>query len=163
MEALPMPAVKKTARPASLDLVLLQQEMNRLFDRLASVGRPERASAGEWVPSADVYECDGALRVVVEVPGLNPDSLKVTYREGELTISGERRDRRPQGVTGFLCMERPHGRFTRSIAIEASLDVRQAQARLAGGVLTVVLPRVKDRRGRETVIEVVREQGKGQP
>ena len=157
-----MPAVKRTLRPASMDLVLLQQEMNRLFERLATLGRPERTTEGEWIPNVDVFECDGSLRVVVEVPGLQPDSLRVSYREGELTISGERRDRRPQGVTGFLCMERPHGRFTRSIAIEASLDVRQAEARLAGGVLTVVLPRVKDRRGRETVIEVVREQGKGQ-
>ena len=153
-----MPAVKKTLRAGSMDLMLLQQEMNRLFERLATVGRPERAAGGEWVPSVDVYECDGCLRVVVEVPGLQPDSLRVTYREGELTIAGERRDRRPQGVTSFLCMERPHGRFSRTIAVELSLDVRQAEARLAGGVLTVVLPRVKDRRGRETVIDVVREQ-----
>ena len=153
-----MPAVKKTLRAASIDLMLLQQEMNRLFERLSTLGRPERTSGGEWVPSVDVYECDGCLRVVVEVPGLQPDSLRVTYREGELTISGERRDRRPQGVTGFLCMERPHGRFTRSLTLDVSLDVRQAQARLAGGVLTVVLPRVKDRRGRETVIDVVRDQ-----
>jgi HSP20 family protein len=92
------------------------------------------------------------------VPGLQPESLRVSYREGELTISGERRDRRPNGVTGFLCMERPHGRFTRTLALDVSLDVRQAEARLAGGVLTVVMPRVKDRRGRETVIDVVREQ-----
>jgi HSP20 family protein len=154
-----MPAVKKTLRPASMDLMLLQQEVNRLFERLALLGRPERTAASEWVPNVDVYECDGCLRVVVEVPGLQPDSLRVSYREGELTIGGERRDRRPQGVTSFLCMERPHGRFTRTIAVDVSLDVRQAEARLAGGVLTVVLPRVKDRRGRETVIDVVREQG----
>jgi HSP20 family protein len=153
-----MPAVKKTLRPPSIDLMLLQQEMNRLFERLTTLGRPERPAGGEWVPSVDVYECDGCLRVVVEVPGLQPDSLRVTYREGELTVSGERRDRRPSGVTGFLCMERPHGRFTRTVTLDVSLDVRQAQARLAGGVLTVVMPRVKDRRGRETVIDVVREQ-----
>jgi HSP20 family protein len=153
-----MPAVKKTLRPASIDLMLLQQEMNRLFERLATIGRPERTAGGEWIPSIDVYECDGCLRVVAEVPGLHPDSLRVTYREGELTISGERRDRRPQGVTGYLCMERPHGRFTRTLALDVSLDVRQAQAQLAGGVLTVVLPGVTDRRGRETVIDVVREQ-----
>lgn len=153
-----MPAVKKTLRPASADLLLLQQEVNRLFERLASLGRPERAAGGEWVPSVDVYECDGGLRVVVEVPGLQPESLRVSYRDGELTVSGERRERRPQGVTGFLCMERPHGRFVRTIAVETPLDVRQARARLSGGVLTVVLPRVKDRRGRETIIDVVREQ-----
>ena len=139
--------------------MLLQQEMNRLFERLAALGRPERTAGGEWMPSVDVYECDGCLRVVVEVPGLQPESLRVTYREGELTISGERRDRAPAAEsTGFLCMERPHGRFSRTLALDVSLDVRQAEARLAGGVLTVVMPRVKDRRGRETVIDVVREQ-----
>jgi HSP20 family protein len=153
-----MPAVKKTLRPPSIDLMLMQQEVNRLFERLASLGRPERTGGTEWLPSVDVYECDGCLRVVVEVPGLQPESLRVAFREGELMISGERRERRPHGVTGFLCMERPHGRFTRTLALDVSLDVRQAQARLAGGVLTVVMPRVKDRRGRETVIEVVREQ-----
>ena len=31
--------------------------------------------------------------------------------------------------------------------------MRQAEARLAGGVLTVLMPRLKDRRGRETSIE----------
>jgi HSP20 family protein len=153
-----MPAIKKAFRAPSVDLMLLQQEVNRLFERLAGLGRPDRATGGEWVPSVDVYECEGAISVVVEAPGLQPDSLQVSYRPGELTISGERKERRPQGVTGFLCMERPHGRFTRSIALEAPLDVRQAQARLHGGLLTVVLPLLKDRRGRETVIPVVREQ-----
>jgi HSP20 family protein len=152
-----MTAVKKTPRPGSVDLLLLQQEVNRLFERLAGLGRPERAG-GEWIPSVDVFECEGSVQVVMEVPGLVPEALRVTYREGELTVTGERRDRRPQGVTSFLCMERPHGRFVRTVALEAPIDVRQAQARLHGGVLTVLLPRLKDRRGRETVIEVIREQ-----
>jgi HSP20 family protein len=154
-----MPAAKKTIRPATVDLLLLQQEVNRLFERLSGLSRADRAVSGEWVPSVDVYECEGCVRVVVEVPGLQPESIRVTYREGELTVSGERRERRPQGVTSFLCMERPHGRFTRTIAVDAPLDVRQAEARLAGGVLTVQMPRLKDRRGRESVIEVVRAQG----
>jgi HSP20 family protein len=158
-----MPAAKKTIRPATVDLLLLQQEVNRLFERLSGLSRTERAVSGEWVPSVDVYECEGCVRVVVEVPGLQPESIRVTYREGELTVAGERRERRPQGVTSFLCMERPHGRFSRTIALDAPLDVRQAEARLAGGVLTVLMPRLKDRRGRESVIEVVREQGEKTP
>ena len=133
------------------------QELERLFGRLGLPGdggtEPE-----VWTPCVDVFEADGTVTVVMEVPGLTPESLHVSWMDGRLKVSGERRERRPAGAVGFLCMERPHGRFTRTLALDASLDVRQAQARLAGGVLTVVMPRVKDRRGRETVIDVVREQ-----
>ncbi|HEX6739310.1 MAG TPA: Hsp20/alpha crystallin family protein [Vicinamibacteria bacterium] len=105
----------------------------------------------------DVFECEGTLRVVVEVPGLVEDALKVTYRDGHLTISGERRERKPAGAQGFLCMERPHGRFRRSVFLDLPLDVRGAEAHLGNGLLEVRIPRLKERRGRETEISIKRE------
>ena len=39
----------------------------------------------------------------------------------------------------------------------ATGDVRSAEARLSGGLLTVTVPPLKDRRGRATVIVVQRE------
>ena len=149
-----------TRRPASSapNLLLLQQEINRLFERLAALEGSDRGPGTEWIPSVDVYECEGNVRIVVEVPGLLPESLAVVYRDGQLTVSGERRDRRPPGIVGFLCMERPHGRFTRTIFLDLPLDIRLAEARLAGGLLILSIPRLKDRRGRETVIHVEREE-----
>lgn len=149
-----MAVTKRNAASPYPNLLLLQQEINRLFERLAAFEVPDRHAGNEWVPNVDVYECEGKIRVVVEVPGLVPDSLTVVYRDGQLTVSGERRDRRPHGVLGFLCIERPHGRFTRSIFLDLPLDIRQAEARLAGGLLTIAIPRLKDRRGHETVIPV---------
>jgi HSP20 family molecular chaperone IbpA len=55
-------------------------------------------------------------------------------------------------------MERPHGRFVRTIRLDVAVDLKQAEAHLAGGVLTVTLPRLKDRRGRETTIPIEWEQ-----
>jgi HSP20 family protein len=131
------------------------QELERLFARL---GLPsDGASAIEgWTPCVDIFEADGALTVVMEVPGLSPDSVQVIWNNGRLKVSGERRERRPAGAVAFLCMERPHGRFTRTVALDVPVDVRRAQARLAGGLLSIVLPRLDDRRGRETVIPVER-------
>jgi len=37
------------------------------------------------------------------------------------------------------------------------VDVARAKASLAGGILTVVLPRLRERRGRETPIPIERE------
>lgn len=152
-----MSLVRKTSPRTPLsELALLQREINQLFERLAEVDRNEAPVAGEWCPSVDVYECRGALTVVAEVPGLTPESLRVVCEERQLVISGERRERRAAADAAFLCVERPQGRFTRAIPIESAVDLRQASARLEGGLLTVTLPRLKDRRGQRTAIPVSR-------
>jgi HSP20 family protein len=150
---------RRPPRTPLSELALLQREVNQLFERLAAFERSERHSAGEWCPSVDVYECRDRLVVAAEVPGLAPDSLKVVCRDHELVIAGERRERRPAGaVAAFLCMERPQGRFVRRIPVDGALNLSEAEARLAGGVLTITIPRLKDRRGREAVIPVRRDE-----
>lgn len=137
------------------DLALLQREVNQLFERLAALEHGDRAATGEWCPCVDVFECGESLHVVVEVPGLRPDSLRVEVAGAELVISGERRGRRPGSLPGtFLCVERPQGRFTRRIPLDASVDVRRAEAQLSRGLLTVRLPLLQDRRGRRVEIPV---------
>ena len=139
-------------------LSLLQQEVNQLFERLVLLDRSERITGGEWSSGVDVYECRGKLTVVAEVPGMGPESVRVTFRDRHLVISGERRERRPgAGASSFLCVERPQGRFTRIVVIDVPVDVHSAEARLTGGLLTVSVPRLKDRRGRATVVPVERE------
>ena len=149
-----MALVRKSPPRAPLsELVLLQREVNQLFERLAEAERP--VSAGGWQPCADVYECSGNLVVILEAPGIAPEALRISCRDQTLVISGERRERRPTaGAAAFLCMERPQGRFKRVIPLDIAVDLREALASLEGGLLTITLPRVKDRRGREVVIPV---------
>jgi HSP20 family protein len=150
-----MPLTKRAPRAAITDLAFLQREIDQLVGRLAQHDRGESLSAGEWLPSSDVFESRGNLVITVEVPGLTPDSLKITYRNHRVVIAGERHERKPPAGEGaFLCMERPQGRFVRTIALDQALDVQKAEARLEAGVLTITIPRLKDRRGRETVIPI---------
>jgi HSP20 family protein len=140
------------------DLALLQREINQLFERLLEFQSAEGGSGGAWRPGVDVYEARGRLVVVVEVPGVAPESLKVTLHERELVLSGERLPPREKAEHAtFLCVERPHGHFRRAIPLDAAVDAPQAEARLQNGLLVVELPRLKERRGREIVIPVERE------
>lgn len=153
-----MAVVRKPSRMPFSELALLQREVNQLFERLAELERGERPVAAGWNPSTDVFECDGNLVVIVEVPGLLPESLRVSCKERCLIIAGERKERRPtSGGAAFLCVERPQGRFKRVIPIDIPVDLRQAGALVSGGLLTITLPRLKDRRDRETAIPVRRE------
>jgi HSP20 family protein len=148
---------RRSARPPVSALALLQQEVNDLFQRLSILDRSDRLPATEWSPAVDVFEARDCLLVVVEVPGLSPESLRLVFRERELVLAGERRARRAGAGSTFLCLERPHGRFERSIPIDVPVDVARARATLAGGILTVTLPRLRERRGRETVVPIERE------
>jgi HSP20 family protein len=153
-----MTVTRKPPRGVHVDLSILQREVSQLFERLADFDRIPSPEA-EWVPAVDVYECHGKLQVVIEVPGVPPDALRVSVRDRQLTLAGERREKRPAAsVAGFLCMERPQGTFTRTVLFDVPVDVRQAEARVSKGLLTVSIPTVKDRRGRETVIPVQREE-----
>jgi HSP20 family protein len=150
--------IRRPARTTNLDLAVLQREVNLLLERLADFDRSSSGD-GEWIPGVDVYEYRGKLVIASEVPGIPPDSLRVSFRDRHLVITGERRERRPPAsIASFHCVERPQGRFTRIILIDVAVDIQLAEAHMAGGVLTVTIPRVKDRRGREIIIPVQREE-----
>ncbi len=153
-----MAVPRRLPRTPLSELALLQREVNQLFERLAEAERAERpATATGWQPSADVYECSGNLVVVIEVPGMPVDQVRVSCQEQSLVVTGERKERKPAaGATAFLCMERPQGRFKRTIPLDIAVDLREARAALEDGLLVITLPRVKDRRGREVVIPVER-------
>jgi HSP20 family protein len=149
-----MSVSKRAPRAAVTDLASLQREIDQLLGRLGQIDRGE-PTAGEWSPSTDVFECRGSIVVALEVPGLTPDNLKIAYKNHRLLISGERRERRPTSSgTAFLCMERSQGRFLRTIPLDQAVDISKAEARLESGVLTIIVPRLKDRRGRETIIPI---------
>lgn len=137
-------------------IALLQQEVSELFQRLA-LDRGEASPAVEWSPPVDVYESRERFVVVVEVPGLAEDQLRVVFRERTLLLTGERRARRTAGAVSFLCLERPSGRFERSIPLPVPVDIARARATLAGGLLTITVPRLRDRRGLEHTVPIERE------
>jgi HSP20 family protein len=148
---------RRPPRPPVSALALLQQEVNDLFQRLSVLDRSDRLPCTEWSPAVDVFESRDRMVVVIEVPGLPPESLRVLFRERELVLAGERRARRAGAGSSFLCLERPHGRFERAIPLDVPVDPARACATLAGGILTVSLPRLRERRGRETTIPIERE------
>jgi HSP20 family protein len=148
---------RREARLPASALALLQQEMSQLFHRLATLEQSEALPASEWCPAVDVFESRDTLVVVIEAPGLAPDALQVAFRDRSLVVSGARRARRAPAGASYLCLERPHGRFERTIPLQGAVDVARARATLGAGLLTVTVPRLRERRGQQTVVPVERE------
>ncbi len=134
----------------------LAHEVRRLFEDLAR-GRPDRRPfvSGECSPTLDVLETESTVEVLVDVPGLTPDAIRIMIKGGVLLIVGEKERTEPSRTpTSYHLVERDFGRFARAVRIHAAVDAGRARATLAHGELRVVLPRLDERRGREILVPV---------
>ena len=90
-----------------------------------------------------------ALHVIVELPGVDPDSLQVVASDRMLVVAGERS--RPPVSGRYRQLEIEYGPFQRRIPLDAAVDTDAGTARYERGMLTVVLPIVDEAPSSERV------------
>ena len=101
----------------------------------------------ECRPPIDVYETADALEVVIDVPGVPAEFLRVAVRRSTLVVVGAKLTPRTESDARYHLAERSYGRFARAVRLTGALDASGAKASAGGGELRVTLPRVEDRRG----------------
>lgn len=133
----------------------LADDVRELFEDLAArLPQEQRAQSGECHPSIDVLETDEAVEVVVDVSGIPPAALRVLFRAGVLLIAGEKAPPRAPENHTFHLVEREFGRFARAVRLTGAFSVGTARASLDDGELTIVLPKLVDRRDQSHRIPV---------
>jgi HSP20 family protein len=126
------------------ELSVIQERMNRRFEDFvgrARGGREEEFAAGGWLPAVDIYETDDDIVVTAELPGLEKDQVGVEYKEGVLTLRGERKLEREVKEESYHRMERSYGAFHRSFTLPGSVDEEKISAKIKNGVLEIHLPK----------------------
>ena len=108
-------------------------------------------------PPLDVLETSNAIEVIVDVPGVPADSLRVVVRRSTLIVVGAKLAVPAEHNMRFHLAERSYGRFARAVRLSGAFDAARAHAVVKGGLLRVILPRLDDRRGRVLKIAVERE------
>lgn len=133
----------------------LADDIRELFDDLSrTLDRTRRAYSGECHPALDVFETEAALEVCVDVAGVPAAALRVVFRAGVLLIVGEKAPGPTTNEQTFHLVERAFGRFARAVRLAGAFDLQNSRATLREGELTVVLPKIDDRRGRSHRIPV---------
>ena len=140
----------------------LTEDIRALFEDLAaSLQSEQRAYSGEYHPMLDVLETDDGIEVVVDVSGVPAPALRVLFRDGVLVVAGEKAPLRVSEEQTFHLVEREFGRFARAVRLTGAFDVQHARASIRDGELTVVLPKLIDRRGQGHRIPVTASQAPG--
>jgi HSP20 family protein len=134
-----------------IELERLRDGVGRLYAALLEATEAEVPVAGaSWAPPVDLCETKDEVTVRVELPGVAASQIKVGLTSTHLRVCGEKKKRAPRNrVISHLCSERSYGQFSRVVPLRWTVNVAEASAELRDGVLTVRLPKRKERRGAE--------------
>ncbi len=134
------------------DLASIQSELNRLFGRTYG-GEGGSAPSGGWMPPLDVFETQDRFVVVVELPGVDPDSVDLSVEDSTLTIRGERKFYEGISEEAFHRVERRYGAFGRSLTLPQTADAGRIDASFDRGVLTINVPKVEQAKPKKIQIK----------
>ena len=127
----------------------LGEDIRELFDDLTqSLGTNPHAYPGQCRPLVDVFETDAAVELVVDTCGVPLEALRVLFKNGVVIVAGEKAAVPTMPDAAYHLVERDFGRFARAVRLTGAFDLARARATLQLGELTVVLPKLLDRRGR---------------
>jgi HSP20 family protein len=90
----------------------------------------------EREPLVDIVDTDGEIKVIVELPGVEKESIKLSGTENRLTIS----------------VDDPERKYYKEIDIPTKVDPKKAKTSYKNGVLETTFPKSEEKkRGREEI------------
>jgi HSP20 family protein len=99
-----------------------------------------RTHATAWVPATDIFARDGDLVLRVELAGVYPEDVDITFSQGTLTVAGERHtELGGADEDSFFVRERPYGAFRRSISLPAGTSESDISAEFIDGLAEITV------------------------
>ena len=144
---------------ARRDIDRLQGEIEELFADLWQVPRFTGLRRG-FRPAVDCFTTSDPpeLVIVVELAGVEPESVEISVEERFLTIAGQRSRSRVAGQV-YQQAEIEYGAFGRRLPLAHDIDGRAATASYENGLLRITLPIVERPPPRRPVEIAVRRRG----
>jgi HSP20 family protein len=116
----------------------------------AAGGRGWRAglkygAAPSWTPAIDISERPDAYVVTVEIPGIAASEVRISMRDGILTVQGRRRAAPAAAREKTHRSERGYGAFRRLVTLPSShVPGDRAEAAVRDGVLRIRVPKAPE-------------------
>jgi HSP20 family protein len=126
----------------------LAEDARRLLTELDNGAPTESIALGNCRPPLDILEHPDALEIVMDIPGVPADALRVAVRGSTLLVVGRKPPGPVEANARFHLAERNYGRFARAVRLAGAFDGSRGRATVSNGQLRITLPLLADRRGR---------------
>ena len=129
------------------------QRLNRILDEAFS-GLPFSEQGGNilsanWLPATDVSEDKDSIRISMELPGIDPDDVRISLENNVLTIRGEKKQESEENNERVHRIERIYGTFERTFVLPNTVDPDRIEASFENGLLDVTIRKSERARPRE--------------
>ena len=121
----------------------LQVQQKREVEKKTEGTIPARV----FVPVTDIFETPEALTVVLEMPGVDRNSIEANVENDIVTIEGRIDFTKYEGMQPVYT-EYNVGHYVRSYQISNKIDQGKISAEMKDGVVTLVLPKAEQAKAR---------------
>ena len=104
-----------------------------------------------FVPVVDIFETEGQVTVIAEMPGVDNTGVDVSLEDDVLTIRGHREE--DTSGDRMILQEYENGGYQRKFTVSESIDQDQIQASMSGGLLKVILPKATPAQPRKIEVQ----------
>jgi HSP20 family protein len=105
--------------------------------------KEEKTIAGRtFIPTADIFETDDALTVIMEMPGVERKDVSIALENEVLRVDGRIESAKYHGMEPVYT-EYMVGHYARGFTLSDKIDRDGISAMLEDGVLTLTLPKAK--------------------
>jgi HSP20 family protein len=122
----------------------LQVQQKREVEKKTETTTPARV----FVPVTDIFETPEALTVVLEMPGVDRNSVEASVENDVLTIEG-RIDFTKYEAMQPVYTEYNVGHYARSFEVSNRIDQSKISAEIKDGVVTIVMPKAEQAKPRK--------------
>ena len=108
------------------------------FKAETRLGKPHMDVKEKREPLADVMDADGEVRVIVELPGVQKDDIKLSGIDDKLTIS----------------VDTPERKYFKEVELFTKVDTKKATSKYNNGVLDITIPKKKQEETKSETINI---------
>lgn len=119
--------------------VFFPRNFNSLFDNFFNDEVP--TSNTFFRPSVDILEAEGKFEILLSLPGMKKDEIKLDLKNDQLSISGERKQHTEKTEATYHLGEIRYGQFSRTFHLPEDVDREAIEAKFEDGILRVSIPK----------------------
>ncbi len=144
----------------SRELLNVEREFNKLFNSisgrfgLTDSSETEEYENAVWMPLTDISEDKDNFILKLDLPGISKDDVKISYTDGQLNISGERKQEKETKDAKFHRVERAYGKYFRSFTLPSKIKDDKIEAEFKDGQLIITVPKAEEAKPKEISIKI---------
>jgi len=134
-----VPRVERLPRP----FARVEREFENLMERIMGSDEGRWQVWGGFTPTFNLAETEAGFEVTMELAGMKPEEFKVEVKNGELWVTGEKKEEKEEKGKTFHRIERTYGEFRRVIPLPGTVNEEKIEAEYKAGVLKVFVPKTE--------------------